>query len=112
LVNDNNTKPVVTHTPPAGPVRGDSVTLSVDVQAKARISAVRVYYKQMPAYHDWLMLEMQPLGDNRFSAHVPLTPEGILYYFEASDEDGNATHFPDFLKQTPYFVVPGWNPSE
>jgi len=27
-----------------------------------------------------------------YTATVPLTPEGILYYFEAVDEDGNAAN--------------------
>jgi hypothetical protein len=31
-----------------------------------------------------------------------------LYYFEAVDEDGNGAHYPDFLKETPYFVIESW----
>ena len=41
---------------------------------------------------------------------VPLTPEGILYYFEAVDEAGNAANYPNFLEQTPYFVIDSWAP--
>jgi hypothetical protein len=108
LVNDQNTKPVIIHTPPAGPVRGDHVTLSVNVQSRAK--SVCVYYKRMPAYYEWLKIEMHPSGENQFSADVPLTPEGILYYFEAADENGNAAVYPDFLQRTPCFAIDSWAP--
>jgi hypothetical protein len=110
LVNDNDSKPVISHTPPAGTVRGDSVTLSVTVQAHARVKSVVLYYKRMPAYYEWMRIDMQPTGDGQFTAAVPLTPEGILYYFEALDEDGNAANYPDFLQRTPYFAIDSWAP--
>jgi hypothetical protein len=110
LVNDNDSKPVISHTPPAGPVRGDSVTVSVNVQAHARVKSVGLYYKRMPAYYEWVRIDMQPTGDGQFTAAVPLTPEGILYYFEALDEDGNAANYPDFLQRTPYFAIDSWAP--
>ncbi len=110
LVNDDNTKPVFSFTPPAAPVTGDSVNLSVNVQDAAKIKSVYVYYKLMPAYYEWLRIEMHASGDNSYSATVPLTPEGILYYFEAVDEDGNAANYPEFLKQTPYLVIDSWAP--
>jgi len=110
LVNDKDSKPVLTHTPPAGPVRGDSVPLSVSVQGHVKVKSVGLYYKCMPAYYEWVRIEMQPAGEDRFSAVVPLTPEGILYYFEALDEDGNAANYPDFLKRTPYFAIDSWAP--
>ena len=104
-MNDNNSKPAVSHTAPAGPIRGDSVTLRVEVEARSRVKNVYVYYKRLPAYYEWLRMEMQPEGQAHFSAAVPLTPEGILYYFEAVDEDGNAVNYPDFLERTPYFII-------
>lgn len=111
-VNENNSRPVISHTPPAGPVRGSDVSLQAEVEAAAKINSVRVYYKRMPAYHEWVKLEMEDIGNNHYRARVPLTPEGILYYFEAVDEDGNAANFPDFLKATPYFAISGWDVGE
>jgi hypothetical protein len=64
----------------------------------------------MPAYHEWLAVEMRPAGDGRYVAAVPLTAEGILYYFEAADVNGNAAHFPHFLERTPYFTIESWDP--
>jgi hypothetical protein len=55
-------------------------------------------------------MEMQPEGQGYFRATVPLTPEGILYYLEAVDDDGNAVNYPDFLERTPYFIIDSWAP--
>ena len=110
LVNDNNSKPILSHTPPSGPVQGGAVSLRVAVAAKSTVKAVNVYYKRLAAYYEWLKMEMQPEGGDYFRAVVPVTPEGILYYFEASDEDGNAANFPDFLERTPYFIIDSWAP--
>lgn len=110
FVTSNRSKPVIHHTPPAGQIRATTVSLTVDVQAKAPIAGVFVYHKRMPSYYDWIELEMHAAGAGRYTAQAPLTPEGILYYFKAVDTDGNAAHYPNFLKQTPYFVISGWNP--
>ncbi len=111
FVTGNRSKPVIHHTPPAGQIQGDVVSLDVDIQAKAPIAGVFVYYKRMPSYYDWIELEMNRVDTGRYSAPVPLTPEGVLYYFKAVDAGGNAAHYPDFLKQTPYFVLSGWSAS-
>ena len=110
LVNDNNSKPVFFYTAPAAPVTGGSVNLTVKVQDKSKIKSVRVYYKIMPAYYEWVPVEMHPGAGGNYTATVPLTPEGILYYFEAVDEDGNAANYPNFLEQTPYLVIDSWAP--
>lgn len=65
----------------------------------------------MPAPYEWLRMEMHPAGNGIYSASVPLTAEGILYYFEAVDESGNAANYPNFLEQTPYFVIESWAPA-
>jgi hypothetical protein len=41
---------------------------------------------------------------------VKVAPRGILYYFEAVDEAGNAANDPNLLAQTPYFVIDSWAP--
>jgi hypothetical protein len=111
LVNSNKAKPAIWHTPPEG-TRRDVVPLTAKVHAPAKISGVYVYYKPMPAADPWIRMVMHPLGNGTYDANVPLTPDGILYYFEAADENGNAANYPDFLERTPYFVVDGWNPGQ
>jgi hypothetical protein len=109
FVTDNDAPPIITHQPWEGAVRGATVTLTAGVKSQGKLSSVRVYYKLMPAYDDWVSMEMSPSGQGQFSATVPLTPEGILYYFEAVDEDGNAANYPNFLVRTPYFSIEGWD---
>lgn len=111
IVTNSDVPPVITHQPPEGAVRGAAVTLTAAVKSPGKLSSVRVYYKLMPAYDDWVSMEMSPSGQGRFSAAVPLTPEGILYYFEAVDENGNAANYPNFLERTPYFSIEGWDAS-
>lgn len=110
LVNDNGSKPLFYYTSPTPPTTGNSVDLKVKVQAKAKLKSVHVYYKVMPAYYEWLPIEMIVGTDGNYTATVPLTPQGVLYYFEAVDEDGNAANYPNFLGQTPYFVIDSWAP--
>jgi hypothetical protein len=64
----------------------------------------------MPAYYEWVPIEMIVGAGGNYTATVPLTPQGALYYFEAVDENGNAANYPNFLEQTPYFVIDSWAP--
>lgn len=105
FVNDNDAKPVVRHREPGNGVTGDSVALEIEVRSDARVRSARVFYKAIPSYHEWVPLAMGNAGGDRYRAQVPLTPEGILYYFEVIDEDGNAANYPNFLERTPYFVI-------
>jgi hypothetical protein len=109
FVTNNDVPPVITHEPPQGLTRGTAVTLTAEVKSQGQLASVRVYYKPMPAYDDWARMEMTPLLQGQFSARVPITPEGILYYFEAVDQDGNAANYPNFLARTPYFSIEGWD---
>ncbi|HLV86267.1 MAG TPA: hypothetical protein VKV39_04765 [Candidatus Sulfotelmatobacter sp.] len=108
-VTSQNSKPTFTYSPPDN-ARGKFVNFNLKVTAASPLHSVSVYYKLMPASYEWLRIEMHPSADGSFSATVPLTPEGILYYFEALDETGNAAHYPNFLDQTPYFSIDSWAP--
>jgi len=109
-VNQATSKPVFSYTPANTIVTGISVALRVKVDDSSAINSVYVHYKVMPAQYEWLRVEMRPTGDGGYSAAVPLTPEGILYYFEAVDESGNAANYPNFFERTPYFVIDSWVP--
>jgi hypothetical protein len=109
LVNSNDVKPMISSMLPLRSLRGRFANVEAEVQDQSKVRAVYVFYKRMPSYYDWLRLRMRSAGGNRYQASVPLTPEGVLYYFEAIDQDGNAANYPDFLKRTPYFVIDGWD---
>jgi hypothetical protein len=108
--NDNDVKSVVSHRPPGGPMRGDEITLEIEVKAAAPVRTARVFYKPMPSGFEFAPLPMEAVGRSRFRARVPLTPRGLLYYFEVIDADGNGVNFPDFMERTPYFVIESWDP--
>jgi hypothetical protein len=110
-VVDRTTKPSVTHVPPAGTQRGERVRLTVQVEDLVAVESVQVHYKLMPSYYGWLTIDMRPSGDGAYTADVPLTSEGILYYFTAVDSYGSAVNYPNFLKQTPYFAIEPWAPA-
>lgn len=111
-VSSDTGRPTIKHTPPARAVHGDSVVLAAEVSDPSGIRSVRVYYKAMPAYAGWIALPMRSAGGGRYTAAVPLTSEGILYYFEAVDNANNGANYPDFTKQTPYFVIGAWDASK
>lgn len=92
-------------------LQGDAVRLTANIWDNADIERVRVYYRRLPSYCDWIPMEMERVGSGSYRASVPLTPEGIMYYFEASDTNGNVAHHPDFMKQTPYYAIDSWDPS-
>lgn len=95
-MNSNDTKPEVSHRVPENVGHTKAITLKIIVRDKAHAQSAWAYSKRAPAYHECIKMEMRPSGDNRYQANVTLTPEGILYYFEVIDEDGNAPNYPDF----------------
>jgi len=109
-VSQSDSRPAFSFTAPTAPANRNSVTLRVSVRDQSKIKSVHLYYKPMPSYYEWRQLEMASDSTGDYSADVPLTPQGILYYFDAVDEAGNATNYPNFLDQTPYFTFDSWVP--
>jgi hypothetical protein len=110
LVNQNELRPVISVVAPDPGDRSDRAKLTVHVEAKSKIAVVRAYYKPMPASYEWMNVNMKSTGEGNFTGVLPLTSEGIIYYFEAVDEDGNGTNYPNFLEKTPYLWISGWAP--
>ena len=110
LVNDNDAKPVISFSNPQLQPQSGKLDVELQVEARSKIASVRAYYKPMPASYKWTDLEMHSSDGRRFSAALPVSSEGILYYFEVVDTDGNGANYPDFLQQTPYLTIKGWSP--
>ncbi|MEW5978970.1 MAG: hypothetical protein AB1898_24510 [Acidobacteriota bacterium] len=89
----------------------NSVELEIEVRSPVGIRECRVYYKPLPAFYEWLTIRMDRREQNRYQARVPLTAEGMQYYFEIVSEDEQAVNYPNFLKETPYLVIDSWMPS-
>ena len=111
-VSHDRAKPVVVHVPANVSPRTESVRLVVDVQDDSPSQKVVVYYRRIPSYYDWVATEMQPVEKGQYEVTLPLTPVGIMYYFEVQDVPGNVTIHPNFMQQTPYYVIAGWAPGK
>jgi hypothetical protein len=111
LINDNDVKPIISSTEPHVRAGEKQLAVTAKVECKSKIASVRAYYKPMPAGDEWASIDMQLGAGGDYSGNLPMTREGILYYFEAVDIDGNGVNYPDFLQQTPYFAVKGWAPA-
>ncbi len=107
-ITSNISKPEVIYQEVSSKTRGETVTFEIAVHSSAQVRDARVFYKAMPADRPWLLCPMQRLESGGYRASVPLSPEGLLYYFEVIDEEGNATNYPNFLERTPYFVIDSW----
>jgi hypothetical protein len=112
LVNDNYAKPTISLTAPQFQAGDEQVAVNVHVEAKSKTSSVRAYYKPMPASYEWTSVELQANGEGNYIGSLPVTSEGLLYYFEAVDVDGNGANYPNFMEQSPYFSVNGWSPGK
>ncbi|HEX4486268.1 MAG TPA: hypothetical protein VH088_08395 [Terriglobales bacterium] len=110
LVNNNEAKPIIAVNAPQFKAGDEQVAVNLHVETKSKTSSVRAYYKPMPASYEWTSIDMQPSGAGNYSGSLPITSEGLLYYFEAVDVDGNGANYPNFLQQTPYMSVNGWAP--
>jgi hypothetical protein len=109
LVNENVAKPIVSLSAPQFRDGDKQVAVNLHVE-KSKTSSVRAYYKPMPASYEWTSIDLQANGDGNYIGALPITSEGLLYYFEAVDVDGNGANYPNFLEQTPYLSVNGWVP--
>ena len=106
-ITDDRTPPAITCDPAANRLDGNFLHVTAQVTDESGIERVRVYYKRMPSTAEWLSLDMIKTAADTYAGNVPVDPEGILYYLEAVDRSGNAANYPNFLHQTPYFVVNG-----
>jgi len=108
-ISSDRSGPVIAPIPVEENTRGSRVKLRAHVTDDTSVAAVKAHYRPMPSYYGWKSVEMKKAGDS-YEVEVPLTPEGLLYHFEAVDMNGNATMAPDFLERTPYYVIRSWEP--
>ena len=110
LVTDNYEKPAIQITAIEAKPGTDRVKVNVRIETKSTLDFVRAYYKPMPAGYEWNVVDMQATDAGIYEATLPLTAEGLLYFVEAVDKEGNGSNYPNFLTETPYLLVKGWAP--
>ncbi len=83
------------------------VQISAEIEDNSTKVDARLFYKPIPSTKYWSApIAMTAIENtNKFTAEVPFSDEGILFYLEAVDEDYNGIIYPDFRQETPYFIV-------
>ena len=70
---------------------------------------VRLRYRHLTQYEDYLTLEMKPGESGLYTAIIPgdfIIPQwDLMYFIEAMDNKGNGRIYPDLEYQSPYIIV-------
>lgn len=99
--------PVIEHLPIKEAQANISIPISASLKNSTKNLQVTLYYKPLPSMYEWQSILMVKNGDN-YNATIPasiVTPECVIYYIEAVDEDFRGRIYPDPMKETPYIVV-------
>jgi hypothetical protein len=86
----------------------DKATITCHPTDKKKIAKVILWFKPLPSELPWQNVEMSRSFDGDFSATVPLTHEGLMYFAEGQDAKGYAENFPPVFEETPYRVIPAF----
>jgi len=103
-------KPVLTVTP------GKPITISVKLQARAGVKWVRLKYRSVNQEEEYKTLPMTAGKEKDiYTVTVPAgeveTQWDFMYFIEMMDNKQNGSIYPDFNKQTPYYIVQLERPS-
>lgn len=95
---------------PLADVGRDSGKIRVRVTDGSGVRRARLYYKPMPTGLRWKFMLMKPVSGEPgvFEAEVVLDRHGLLYFFAAEDELGNAAQYPDGRRARPYLILSSW----
>jgi hypothetical protein len=90
---------------------GQPLQIEISIESGARLSSVRLYYRQVNQAERFQVAEMQ-LAESRYRAAIPgdytNSPFPLQYYFELSAGPEKAWLYPGFapnLANQPYYVV-------
>ena len=102
--------PVVEQDRTAGAAVGEPLRIVARASAASGIRSLRLRYRHVTQYEDYLTLEMSPTGrPDEYTATIPgdfLIPQwDVMYFIEAIDRAGAGTHWPDFQREPPYVFV-------
>ena len=89
---------------------GNPLRVVARVVDASGLQSVRLRYRHVTQYEDYVTLDMQPTGrPDEYAATIPLEfidPQwDVMYFIEAVDRAGNGTHWPDFEREAPYLMV-------
>lgn len=110
IISEDRKPPVISHKGIAKSRPGKSLLVTAKVNDAYGIKWVRLRYRHLTQFEDYETLDMH-FDDNtgNYSATIPgeyIIPQwDLIYFIEAMDERGNGIMFPNFEKETPYFIV-------
>jgi hypothetical protein len=109
-MTSNSDVPGILHQPILTAPALKPMTVRATVNATAGIKWVQVLYRSVNQTKDYETLEMKPVDEKgNYEAVIPaekIVPQfDFMYFIQAMDNNHHGVMFPDFNKQTPYFVV-------
>ncbi len=104
--------PVIKHGPVDIKPPARNAVIAARITDAAEIESAVVWFKPLPQRLSWQMMVLDEGIDGVRQVSIPVTPEGVMYFIEASDADGNVSRLPDVRKAAPYIVIPAWAPAE
>ena len=102
--------PEIMHEPVTSAPAAKPLTIRAKVNSALGIKWVQVLYRSVNQTKDYESLTMQPVDDQgNYAATIPagkLDPRfDFMYFIQAMDKNHQGVMYPDFNRQTPYFVV-------
>lgn len=102
--------PRVAHERPREAQPGTALRVVAHVTDPAGVRSVRLRYRHLTQFEDYLSLTMEPTGESgAFAATIPgdfIVPQwDLMYFIEATDARGNGANWPDLAVEQPYVVV-------
>jgi hypothetical protein len=108
-VTADRTPPLVVHDPVRIGDPGKGISIIARVSDESRVEKVLLYYRPTRQTMEYSVLEMRPSGEGTYTAIIPgealTTQFDLIYFFEAVDEFGNGTFYPDPDTEDPHIVV-------
>jgi hypothetical protein len=109
-ITNNFEAPAISHEPIVAAPALKPLTIRAHVNASAGIKWVQVLYRSVNQTKDYETLEMKAVDKSgNYEATIPaekISPQfDFMYLIQAMDNNHHGVMFPDFNKQTPYFIV-------
>jgi hypothetical protein len=110
LANPGSAPPAIRHKPVETAKPGDAIEVQALVTADLSITSVRLHYRYVNQYYEWLTVEMDKKGET-WNARIPagyVVPQwDIMYYIEAIDEGRRGSFWPpaEPVGSIPYRVI-------
>jgi len=109
FVTTDRNPPVIRHDPVLVADPGKSLQVTAHISDESRIEKVLLYYRPTRQTMEYSVLEMRPTAGNSYTAMIPgeslTTQFDLIYFFEAIDEFGNGTFYPDPDEEDPHIIV-------